>query len=134
MVNSPRSSIVHWSRFRRSEGSAVVDYVLVTPLVIGLFLAVIELGLLAYSRTVLASATEDAVRTAAAFDGNTALGEERFRTLIARDITPTAIRGLQWASTLDMLTLRVSSTLPVIGPLVPITLDTTASAYVERWS
>lgn len=134
MVSSPRSSIVHWSLFRRSEGSAVVDYVLVTPLVIGLFLAVIELGLLAYSRTVLASAAEDAVRTAAAFDGNTALGEARFRTLIARDITPTAIRGLQWSSTLDTLTLRVSSTLPVIGPLIPITLDTTASAYVERWS
>lgn len=125
---------MHWSLFRRSEGSAVVDYVLVTPLVIGLFLAVIELGLLAYSRTVLASAAEDAVRTAAAFDGNTALGEARFRTLIARDITPTAIRGLQWSSTLDTLTLRVSSTLPVIGPLIPITLDTTASAYVERWS
>ena len=125
---------MRWSRFRRSDGSAVVDYVLVTPLVLALFLAVVELGLVAYSRTVLNSAAEDAVRTAAAFDGNTTLGEVRFRTLIRGEVDPATITGLQWFSTLDTLTLRVTSSLPVVGPLVPMSITTTASAYHERWA
>lgn len=124
---------MHWSRFRRSDGSAVVDYVLVTPLVLALFLAIVELGLVAYSRTVLNAAAEDAVRVAAAFDGNTAVGEARFRALIGSELAPTSITGVQWYSTLDTLTLRVTSALPVIGPLLPITITTTASAYHERW-
>lgn len=124
---------MRWFRFRRSDGSAVVDYVLVTPLVLALFLAVVELGLVAYSRTVLNSAAEDAVRVAAAFDGNTQMGEARFRTLIGSELAPTSVVGLQWYSTLDTLTLRVTSALPIIGPLVPITITTTASAYHERW-
>ena len=105
-----------------------------TPLVLALFLAVVELGLVAYSRTVLNSAAEDAVRTAAAFDGNTTLGEVRFRTLIRGEVDPATITGLQWFSTLDTLTLRVTSSLPVVGPLVPMSITTTASAYHERWA
>ena len=106
---------------------------LVTPLVLALFLAEVELGLVASSRTVLNSAAEDAVRVAAAFDGNTQMGEARFRTLIGSELAPTSVVGLQWYSTLDTLTLRVTSALPIIGPLVPITITTTASAYHERW-
>ena len=79
------------------------------------------------------SAAEDAVRVAAAFDGDTAIGEARFRTLIGSELAPTSITSVQWYSTLDTLTLRVTSALPVIGPLLPITITTTASAYHERW-
>jgi Flp pilus assembly protein TadG len=110
-----------------------VDYVLVTPLVLFLVGAVIELGMIAYTRTVLTSAAEDAVRTAAAFDGDTVAGSARFRELIAREVAPTAVRSIEWYGTLDTLTLRVTSEIPVIGPLVPMTMTTTASAYSERW-
>lgn len=104
-----------------------------TPLVLVLFLAIVELGLVAYSRTVLNAAAEDAVRVAAAFDGNTSVGEARFRALIGSELAPTSVTAVQWYSTLDTLTLRVTSAPPVIGPLLPITITTTASAYHERW-
>lgn len=106
---------------------------LVTPLVMVLVLAIMQLGLTAYSRSVLAAAAEDAVRTAAAFGGDTAAGEARFRSLVASELGPGSITGLQWYSTLDTLTLRVHSRLPIVGALVPLTLTTDASAYHEEW-
>lgn len=106
---------------------------LVTPLVMALVLALLQLGITAYSRSVLSSAAEDAVRTAAAFGGDTVAGELRFRSLISSELQAGAITDLAWYSTLDTLTLRVHSRLPLIGPLIPITLTTDASAYHEEW-
>lgn len=106
---------------------------LVTPLVMMLVFALLQLGITAYSRSVLTSAAEDAVRTAAAFGGDTAAGEMRFRSLISSELQASAISDLNWYSTLDTLTLRVHSRLPLIGPLLPITLTTDASAYHEEW-
>ena len=106
---------------------------LVTPLVIAMVLAVIEIGLLAYSRSVLNAAAESAVRTAAAFNGDTTIGEARFRALVSNELRSGAITDIRWYSTLDTLTMRVHSTLPLVGPLVPVTLTTDASAYHEVW-
>lgn len=106
---------------------------LVTPLVMALVLAIVELGLVAYSRSMLNAAAESAVRAAAAFNGDTVVGEARFRALVSSELRSGAITDIHWYSTLDTLTLRVHSTLPLIGPLVPITLTTDASAYHEVW-
>lgn len=111
-----------------------MDYVLVTPLVMFMVLGVLELALVGYSKSIITAAAEDAVRVAAAFDGDTATGEARFRMLIARELQPSTITDLQWFGTLDTLTLRVRSSLPLAGPLLPVTLTTTASAYHEVWS
>jgi ABC-type enterochelin transport system substrate-binding protein len=111
----------------------VVDYVLITPLVLLMVLAVIELALIGYSRSIITAAAEDAVRVAAAYGGDTAVGETRLRTLLARELQPSVITDLQWASTLDTLTLRVRSALPLVGPLMPLTLTSSASAYHEEW-
>lgn len=111
----------------------MVDYVLLTPLVMVVVLAVIELALIGYSRSVITAAAEDAVRTAAAYGGDTAVGEARLRVLLARELQPSVINDLRWASTLDTITLQVRSRLPLLGPLVPMTLTTTASAYHEAW-
>ena len=90
---------------------------LVTPLVIAMVLAVIEIGLVAYSRSVLNAAAESAVRTAAAFNGDTTIGEARFRALVSNELRSGAITDIRWYSTLDTLTMRVHSTLPLVGPL-----------------
>lgn len=111
----------------------MADYVLITPLVLLMVLAVIELALIGYSRSVITAAAEDAVRVAAAYGGDTAVGEARLRTLLAGELQPSVITDLQWASTLDTLTLRVRTALPLVGPLMPLTLTSTASAYHEEW-
>lgn len=106
---------------------------LVLPLVLLLVLALIQLAFVLHTRSIIECAAEDAVRVAASFDGDTSAGASRFRTLIARDLKPEAIERLTWATTLDTLTLRVRSRLPLVGPLGPVTMTTDASAYREAW-
>lgn len=110
-----------------------MDFALVSPLVLLLVLALIELALVLHTRSVLACAAEDAVRVAAAHSGDTGAGERRFRELVARDLRPDAISSLTWAFTLDTLTLRVRSRLPLVGSLGPISMTTDASAFQEVW-
>lgn len=110
-----------------------MDFALVSPLVLLLVLALMQLALLLHTRSVLASAAEDAVRVAAAFNGDTSAGEARFRSLVARDLRTDAVTSLTWAATLDTLTLRVRSRLPLVGPLASVSMTTDASAYREAW-
>ena len=111
----------------------MVDFVLVSPLVMVLVLALIQLAFVLHTRSVIACAAEDAVRVAAAFDGDTGAGERRFRLLIGRDLRPELVQSLTWAATLDTLTLRVRSRLPLVGPLAQVNITTDASAYHEAW-
>lgn len=110
-----------------------MDFALVSPLVLLLILALMQLALVLHSRSVIASAAEDAVRVAASYNGDTSAGESRFRSLIARDLRADAITSLTWAATLDTLTLRVRSRLPLVGPLAAVSMTTDASAYREAW-
>ena len=93
-----------------------------------LLIALLQLAFTMHVKSVLESATEDAARVAAAFGGNTSLGEQRFRSLVGED---RGLHTLTWTRTLDTLTLRVRSTLPLAGELGPAALVTTASAYQE---
>lgn len=110
-----------------------MDFALVSPLVLLLVLALIQLAFVMHSRSVIANAAEDAVRVAASFDGDTSAGEARFRSLVSRDLRSDAITSLTWWSTLDTLTLRVRAELPLVGPLAGFTMTTDASAYHEAW-
>lgn len=135
MANSPPSSIVRSRPSQRPDdrGSAIVDFSLVSPLVLLLVLALIQLALVLHTRSVLATAAEDAVRVAAANDGDTSAGDARFRALVSRDVRPDVVQSLTWAWTLDTLTLRVRSRLPLVGPLGSVSMTTDASAFHEVW-
>lgn len=110
-----------------------MDFALVAALVMALVLALLQLAFTLHTRSIITCAAEDAVRVAAAFGGDTGAGERRFRELAGRDVSPSAIESLQWVSTLDTLTLRVRSRLPLVGPLGPSLMTTTASAFHEEW-
>lgn len=104
-----------------------------SPLVLALVLALMQLALVLHTRSVITSAAEDAVRVAASFGGDTGAGEARFRALVARDVKPEVVTGLSWVSTLDTLTLRVRSQLSLLGPIGTVQMTTDASAYREAW-
>lgn len=93
-----------------------------------LLVALLQLAFTMHVKSVLESATEDAARVAAAYGGDTSLGEQRFRNLVGGD---RGVHTLTWTRTLDTLTLRVRSTLPLVGELGPAALVTTASAFQE---
>jgi TadE-like protein len=55
-------------RHRGEQGSAVVDFVLVSVLVVALFLGVVQLGMYLYVRNTLTAAASDGARLAATVD------------------------------------------------------------------
>ena len=114
-------------------GASSVEFVLVAPLITFLVLGVLEVALTVHARAILETATEEAVRVAAAMGGDTTAGERRLRELVASELRDDAITDLHWAWTLDTLTLRVHTALPLVGPLAPAVMTTTASAYTEAW-
>lgn len=75
---------VHALRWLTADhGSAVVDFVLVLPLLISTFVAVGELTMIAQHRSVLVSALEQGVRVASVADGTLNEGAARTRSVLA---------------------------------------------------
>lgn len=108
---------------RRDDGAAVVDFVLVAGLTTLLFMAVVQLTLGLHVRNTLVDVAGEGARHAARADRSLADGERRTRELIetalapgyARDVTARTItRG-----GLEVVEVRVSAPLPVIGLLGP---------------
>lgn len=104
-----------------------------SPLVMLLVLALVQLTLVLHARSVITAAAEDAVRVAVAYDGGTSAGDARLRALLARDLQPGLIERTSWSWTLDTLTLKVQARLPLLGLLTPTSMTTYASAYRENW-
>ncbi len=70
-------------RLQRGErGSAVVDFVLVSVLVVPLFLAILQIGLFLYVRNTVTAAASEGAHYAAVLNREPADGEARTRELI----------------------------------------------------
>jgi Flp pilus assembly protein TadG len=69
-------------RDRSSRGSAVVDFVLVLVVLIPLFLAILQVGLVMLVRNTLANAAAEGARHAASLDQDLTAGERRTREQI----------------------------------------------------
>lgn len=104
---------------RRDEGAAVVDFVLVSTLVLGLFLGVLQLGFALYVRNTLVACASDGARYAANADRGPEDGAERARALIRRSLPDGFAReitaGVEPGS--DAVFVEVRADLPLFGPL-----------------
>ncbi len=72
---------------RTEEGAAVVDFVLVLVVLVPLFLAVLQLGLVLHVRNTLTSAASEGARYAARIDRSLADGRARTREQVASALT-----------------------------------------------
>ncbi|RLQ86507.1 pilus assembly protein [Mycetocola zhadangensis] len=122
--------------WRNDDGSAVVEFTLVTVLLTLLTVSVLQLGLALHVRNTVTDAAAEGARFAALADNGLADGVERTRELIttavgsdfAGDITASYGTYLGHAST----EIRVVTTLPVIGLLgLDKGLEVDAHAAVE---
>lgn len=68
---------------RTERGSAVVDFVLVTVIVVPLFLGLLQLGLFLYVRNTVTAAASEGAFYASVLNREPADGEQRTRDLIA---------------------------------------------------
>lgn len=141
MINSPRCSIVRSplspSRsWRQDEGSAVAEFALITPLLLLVALAVLQVALALHVRTSLTSAAAEAARGAALAGSDLRLGEARARDFLATSLAGGAVHSvsgnLRTVQGTPMVEMHVTADLPLIGLFGPVPMTVTGRAVVEQ--
>jgi Flp pilus assembly protein TadG len=109
---------------RDCRGSAVVEFALVSSLLVLLFGSLVQIGIALHVRNTLVAAAAEGARYAAAADRSPADGVSRTKQVIesslpagyASDVTA----GYQSVAGLDTVVVEVRAPLPVMGLLGPV--------------
>ena len=105
------------------SGSAVVEFVLVSVLVVVLLLAVVQLGMVLYIRNTLVSAAGEGARFAAAADRYPEDGAQHARALISQTLPDSyadqVTAGYTMVDGVPTVVVEVRASLPVFGWLGP---------------
>lgn len=110
---------------------------MVSGLVVFLFMAVFQLGLLLHIRNTLVSCASEGARMGARADAEPGMGAARARELItaslADDYAKNVTVGIGMVGGVQVVEVRVRAPFPVIGLLGPDgQLDVTGRAFLER--
>ena len=105
------------------EGSAVVEFVLVSVLVLALILGVIQLGIALHMRNTLVAAAAEGARYAAAANREPQEGAQYTSRLIAESLpgpfTGEVTAGYEDISGVPTIVVEVKADLPLLGWLGP---------------
>ena len=106
---------------RKDSGSAIVDFVLVAPLLIAVALAILQVILVMHVRTVLTSAAAEGARAAALAGADPRAGERRARAIIDETIASDSVERIvvrrQMAGGATIMALDIEARLPLLGLL-----------------
>lgn len=115
------------TRPRDDRGSSVVDFTLVSVLVVTLFLLVMQVGVVLHSRNVITAAAAEGARYAANADRTPEDGVDRVRELLRESFSDDKVARMQITAArtttdgLDTVEITVRSPLPTVflpaGPL-----------------
>jgi Flp pilus assembly protein TadG len=122
------------------RGSAVVDFVMVSILILMLLLAVLQVAVYVHVRNVVTASAQEGARFAANADVDSAIGAARTVEVVARATSVQTAEGLACTSAeevdrsgLTLVVVRCSGTVPsllaVLGNLLP--LEVTGRAVKE---
>ncbi len=122
------------------RGSAVVDFVLVSLLIVALLLAVLQVAVYAHVRNVVTASAQEGARFAANADVDSSLGAARTVEVVARATTERTAEGLACTSGeevdptgLTLVVVECSGSVPslisALGDLLP--LEATGRAVKE---
>jgi hypothetical protein len=107
----------------RDRGSAVVDFVLVSALLVTLFLAIGQLALALHVRNTLIAAASEGARYGADADRSPADGADRTRELIRQSLSGAFADDVSAAydqiDGVPVVTVEVKARLPLVGWLGP---------------
>jgi Flp pilus assembly protein TadG len=123
-------------RIRDDSGSAVVEFALVTPILLIVVLAVVQIILALHVRSTLTAAAAEGARAAALADSSLAIGERRTREILATVIGGGAATSVTASRArvgdVRVIRVRVTARLPLLGMLGPETLVVNGHALTER--
>ncbi len=119
-------------------GSAVVDAVLVVPLLLMVAGAVLQVALALHVRSTLAAAAGEAARAAALSGAATGAAGRRVHDLVDGTAAGSTVRAVREeagrAHGLPVVAVRIEAVLPVVGLLGPASLVVEGHAVREGWS
>lgn len=119
----------------RERGSAVVEFVVVVPLLVLLVLAVVQIALALHVRSTLVSAAAEGARVAAVSGSDPAVGVRRTRTALAATVADGVVESVSARavriSGVATVEVEVRARLPVVGLLGPSALVVRGHAISE---
>lgn len=124
------------ARLRADEGTAPVEFALVTPLLLLVALSVLQLTLLLHVRSVAIAAASEGARMAAVSD--IAAGRARTMSMLEASIAGTAIRDAVFrvdrSGPVAVTAVDVTLDMPLVGLLSPVPMTVTGRAVIESTS
>jgi Flp pilus assembly protein TadG len=125
---------MRWAHDER--GAAVADFTMVSVLVVGLFLAVFQLGLALHTRNTLISCASEGARMGARADAAPGQAVSRTQALISASLSSSYARHVSSRQTVvegvRVVEVRVVAPVPVLGLLGPgDRLDVVGRAFLE---
>lgn len=119
----------------RERGAAVVEYVLVSILLIIVFLSVVQIALVIHTRDVLVADAAEGARTAALRDSGLHRGESACTALVRHavgDVVQAPCSGSYEGTAPRLVRMRVSASVPLMFlPGGHVRLDVSARALRE---
>lgn len=131
-----RLAAVFGRRPQRDQGSAVVEFVLVVPLVLLVFSAICQIAFASYIRSTLIACASEGARSGAEFDADRGLAVRQTRAALADSIASDAVDDVTATTSriegVPVMAVTVRARLPLFGLLGPSTMEVTGHAIRER--
>lgn len=123
-------------RLREDRGSAVVEFALVTPLLLLVALAVLQVTLAMHVRATLTAAAAEGARAGALAGSGLRVAESRTRDVLSNALGGDAAQDVSASRAriggVEVIRVRVTGRLPLLGTLGPTTLNVEGHAMAER--
>lgn len=125
-------------RTHPEQGSAVLEFVLVAPLVIVLLVALLQFALVLHVRATLTSAAAEGARAASLAGADAEAGVLRTRMLLAETVAGGVVRDIRvrpsTVGPVEVMVVRIDADLPLVGLLGPTAMSVEGRALVEGWT
>ena len=113
-----------------------MEFALVTPILMGVALAVLQVALILHVRTTLTAAAAEGARASALVGADHLVGERRVRDVLATTIGSTLVREVTvWRERRAgavVAAVGIDAVLPVVGLIGPTTLHVDGHAVEEH--
>lgn len=124
------------ARLKEDRGSAVVEFALVTPLLLLVALAVLQVTLALHVRSTLTAAAAEGARAGALADSGLGVAEARTRQVLDDALGGGAAEQVEASRArvdgVEVVRVRVTARLPLLGTLGPTALSVEGHAIRER--
>jgi len=122
-------------RLGRDDGSAVVEFVVVVPMLVLMLLGIVQVGLALYVRSTLTAAAAEGARISADAGGDRAVGERRTRAALASTLADGVVESVSVREVrtrgVSTVQVEVRARLPLVGLLGPSVLLARGHAITE---